>query len=62
MPQTVSQTHLGYDDFFFKDLHGIVFTAGLFPHENHFTEGSLSKQLQVVEVAHCLEEANAECQ
>lgn len=51
---SLCQTDLGYDDFFFKDFHGVVFPAGLFSDKNHFTEGSLSQQLQVVKVTHCL--------
>lgn len=56
----LSQTDLGYDDLFFKDFHGVVLSAGLFSDKNHFTKGSLSQQLQVVEVTHCLWEGNTE--
>lgn len=54
------RTDLGYDDFFFKYFHGVVFAAGLFSNEYHFTKSSLSKKLQVVKVTHCLEEGNTE--
>lgn len=50
----VEQTNLGYDDFFFEDFHGIIFPTGLFPDKDDFTKGSLSEQLQVVKVTHCL--------
>lgn len=49
-------THLGYDDFFFKNFHGVVFAAGLLSDKNHLPKSSLSQKLQVVKVAHCLEE------
>lgn len=50
-----SKTDLGYDDFFFKNFHGVIFPAGLFSDKNYFTKGSLAQQLQVVEVTHCLQ-------
>lgn len=57
---SLCQTNLGYDDFFFKDFHGVVFSTGLFSDKNNFTKGSLSQQLQVVKVTHCLGEGNTE--
>lgn len=54
-------THLGNDDFFFKNFHGIVFAAGLLSDKNHLPKSSLSQELQVVKVAHCLEEISPYC-
>lgn len=51
----MGQTHLGDDDFFFEDFHGVIFAAGLFPDQDDFSKGAFSQQLQVVEVAHRLQ-------
>lgn len=49
-------TCLGDDDFLFEDFHGVVLPAGLLPDQNDLPERPLPQQLQVVEVAHRLEE------
>lgn len=47
--------NLGDDDFLLQDLHGIIGAAGLFLHQNDFPKCSLSQQLQIVKVIHCLD-------
>lgn len=47
--------NLGDDDFLLQDLHGVIGAAGLFLHQNDFPKCSLSQQLQIVKVIHCLD-------
>lgn len=47
--------NLGDDDFLLQDLHGVIGAAGLFLNQNDFPKRSLSQQLQIVKVIHCLD-------
>lgn len=47
--------HLGYNDFFLQDLHGVVGAARLLPHQDDFPKSAFAQKLQIVKVIHCLD-------
>lgn len=53
--------NLGYDDFLLQNLHGVVGSTGLLPHQDDFSKGAFTQKLQVVKVVHSLDETTCVC-